>query len=334
MRLSALVDGPDHVCCRYRIEAFRPLWERAGFSLQTLSLPRRWWGRLATLARDSFDVAILQRRLLSPVDLRLLRQRSRFLIFDFDDAVWLRDSYASRGMHSRRRLRRFAATIRFADVIIAGNEFLAAQATRFAPAARVYLIPTCVDPTPYPLADHRRRNTDVQLVWVGSSSTLQGLERFDTTLDEIGRRVPGVRLKLICDRFISFRDLPVDPRPWSRATETGDIATADIGVAWMPDDDWSRGKCGLKVLQYMAAGLPVIANPVGVLRDLVAHGETGLLAESRQDWVDAVRMLAGDPERRRAMGAAGRRRVEHQFSVELGADRWLKLLEALRRQAA
>ena len=109
------------------------------------------------------------------------------------------------------------------------------------------------------------------------------------------------------------------------------MAAADVGISWVPDDLWSRGKCGLKVLQYMAAGLPVVANPVGVQADLVRHGETGFLARTPAEWVEALRRLGADPELRCRLGAAGRRRVEAEFSVEAGAARWLTLLHGLRR---
>jgi glycosyltransferase involved in cell wall biosynthesis len=171
----------------------------------------------------------------------------------------------------------------------------------------------------------------VELVWVGSASTLRGLEAARPLLEEVGRRVPGLRLKLVCDSFLRLRHLAVVPCPWSQAAEAADIAAADVGISWLPDDLWSRGKCGLKVLQYMAAGLPVVANPVGVQADLVRSGETGLLARTPAEWADALGRLAADPELRRRLGAAGRRRVEADFSVASGASRWLRLLEGFKR---
>src|SRR6202041_48939 len=103
-------------------------------------------------------------------------------------------------------------------------------------------------------------------------------------LEAIGSGVSGIRLKLICDRTMSVKKLPVDFCPWSEATEASDIASASIGISWVPDDDWSRGKCGLKVLQYMAAGLPVVANPVGVQAEFVQHEVTGFLVQTPEEW--------------------------------------------------
>ena len=338
MHLTALVEGPEHVCCRYRVAAFRPALERAGHQLDVRPRPRQWW-EWFRLARElgHTDAILLQRRLLQRWQLWLLRRAAPRLLFDFDDAVFLRDSYAARSLHSPGRLRRFAATVRAADLVIAGNDFLAAQAAQLTARTRVHIIPTCVDPARYPVAAHADRGgAGVRLVWVGSASTLQGLEAIRPLLETLGQATPGLRLKLICDRFLELTHLPVEPCPWSEAAEAAEIAAGDIGISWIPDDDWSRGKCGLKILQYMAAGLPVVANPVGVHPEMVRHGATGFLAETPAEWTEAIRTLAHDVNLRRRMGAAARRRVERDYSVAAGASKWAALLGGLsvRREAA
>src|SRR5262249_22813079 len=151
--------------------------------------------------------------------LYLLRRAAQTLIFDFDDAVFLRDSFSARGLHSGRRLRRFRATIQAADAVAAGNAFLQDRGCRWTEPCRVRVLPTCVDPLPYPLAAHERQGPGVQLVWIGSASTLQGLEAVQSLLEVVGRRVPGLSLKLICDRFLHLRHLPVVLCPWSAASE-------------------------------------------------------------------------------------------------------------------
>lgn len=334
MHWIALVDHPEHVCCRYRLAAFRPFLEQAGHTLELVTMPRHWWSRLGLFHRLRGANVIVQRRLLASWQRTMLRRAARRILFDFDDAVFLRDSYAVRGLHDRRRLRRFAGMVRCADAIIAGNAFLAEQAAQWTDERSIQVIPTCVDPKRYPLAEPKRRGDGVELVWVGSSSTLRGLQAIAPLLEEIGRNVPGVRLKLLCDRFLTLRDLPVLPVPWTEANEAAEIARADIGISWLPDDAWSCGKCGLKVLQYLAAGLPVIANPVGVQLDMVRHGETGFLAQTPRQWIDAVRRLAEGVELRRRMGRAGRRLVETRYSVAVGAARWMRLLDRLREPLA
>ncbi len=334
MRLVALVESPDHVCCRYRVAAFRPHLEAAGHTLDLRPWPKRWWSRLRLghALRDA-DVVVLQRKLLPLWLLYLLRCAAPRLVFDFDDAVFLRDSYSPKGLHSAARLHRFMATVETADAVVAGNQFLADEASRWtAGPGRVHVVPTCVEPARYTPARHQ--GLGVELVWVGSSSTLRGLEAARPLLEAIGRSVPGARLKLVSDRFLRFDHLPVVECPWTDHGEAADIAAADVGISWLPDDLWSRGKCGLKVLQYMAAGLPVVANPIGVQAQMVQDGETGFLARTPAEWVEAVRRLGADPDLRRRLGAAGRRRVEAEFSVAAGAARWLGVLHGLRRSAA
>lgn len=337
MHITALVDRPDHVCCRYRVAAFAPLWQQAGHTLEFLKWPRNLWGwfQLGRQLRDA-DVVLFQRKLLRNWQLCLLRRAAKRLIFDYDDAVFLRDSYSRRGLHSGSRMRRFANIVRAADGVVAGNAFLADAAAQWTAAAKVHVIPTCVEPARYPVADHEHPGDAVQLVWVGSSSTLQGLEAIRPLLEQLGLGLPSLRLKLICDRFFELEHLLVLPCAWTEAGEAADIAAGDIGISWIPDDDWSRGKCGLKVLQYMAAGLPVVANPVGVHPEMVRPGATGFLPENQQAWAEAIIELVHQPELRRQLGRRARADVEEWYSVAVGAARWLEVLDgtARRRQAA
>jgi glycosyltransferase involved in cell wall biosynthesis len=327
MKLIGLVDSEDHVCCRYRLAAFRPVFTAAGHSLDLVPLPDNPLSRLrlfCSLAR--YDVVILQRKLLARLSTALLRRYSHRLIFDLDDAVWLRDSYHPKGVESEKRLRRFETVCQLADLVVAGNEHLSHFSERSAPT-RVITIPTCVDTTRYPLAEHRSINP--ALVWVGSSSTLAGLQRIRGTLEAVGQAIPGLTLKIICDEPIEFESLNVQYVPWTEAGEAAEIAASDIGIAWMPDDAWSRGKCGLKVLQYLAAGVPVVANRVGVHPAMVRDGMTGLLADTPEEWIRAIRVLVENPDQRRKLGATGRAFVEFEYSVAEGGRRWVAALERL-----
>jgi glycosyltransferase involved in cell wall biosynthesis len=277
MHLIALVEALDHVCCRYRLAAFQPFLEQAGHRLKLHPFPRSWWSWLQIKhALGAADAVLVQRRLLPLWQLTLLRRAAPRLLFDFDDAVFLRDSYATKGLRSRRRLNRFAYMISHADAVIAGNAYLQHEAAQWNLRQCVHVIPTCIDPTRYSLAQHRRTGAGVDMVWIGSSSTLRGLEAIRPLLETLGSSWPGIRLKLICDRFLELQHLSIVPLRWTEATQADDLAAADIGISWLPDDAWSRGKCGLKVVQYMAAGLPVVANPVGVQAEIVQHGENGL----------------------------------------------------------
>lgn len=336
MRLIALVESKEHVCCRYRLAAFQPWLRQAGHELELLPFPRSWWKwlTLPSQLREA-DAVILQRRLLPRWQLALLRRATPKLIYDLDDALFLRDSYHPRGLESKRRHARFENLVAKADLVMAGNRYLADEAI-LAGAKQAHIVPTCIDLQRYFLAKHNRFGQRAQLVWVGSASTLQGIAAIRPILEQIGESIPDVSLKLICDRFLALHHMTVVNCPWDEVHEPAALASADIGISWLPDDRWSRGKCGLKVLQYMASGLPVVANPVGVQADLVRTGETGFLVETPEQWVEAVGRLVRDPQLRMRMGEAGRRRVEDEFSVAAGARKWLDLLDGPRegRKAA
>lgn len=329
MRIVGLVEHENHVCCRYRLAAFRSAFAAHGMELELVAIPanlpqrlRLWWHV------QNAHAIILQRRLLSIPHILFLRRCAQRLIFDFDDAVFQRDSYA-KSPDSPLRLRRFEAVVKAADLVVAGNDYLAAKACRFVAGDKVQVLPTCVDPSLYPLARHERQGKGVQLVWIGSSSTLQGLETRASLFNAIAEEVKGVQLKIVCDRFPHFGTMQVLPVPWSEDNEAQQLATADIGVSWVPDDAWSLGKCGLKVLQYLAAGLPVVANPVGVQAQLVRHGETGFLVTTPAQWIESVRILAHDAALRKRMGQAARRFVEQHYSMAVGAEEWLRLLKPM-----
>jgi glycosyltransferase involved in cell wall biosynthesis len=317
MKALALVDAPDHVCCRYRIRAFEPALAAAGWALTVEGLTSGPLARTCQLARASqFDAVILQRKLLPTWQLGLLRRAARHLVFDFDDAVLYRDSYDPRGPCCPRRAARFARTVRHADAVLAGNDFLAECArTAGARPGRVRVLPTCVDPQRYRTATPDPDRDGLHLVWIGSSSTLQGLERQRPLWERLGRAIPGLRLRVIGDRFPRFEDLPVDSIPWSEPTEAAALAAGDVGISWVPDDLWSRGKCGLKLLQYQAAGLSAVANPVGVHGRIIAPGVSGFLADDPDEWLTALWALLADPGLRARLGRAARAAVEADYAV-------------------
>ena len=166
------------------------------------------------------------------------------------------------------------------------------------------------------------------LVWIGSRSTRKYLVEVLPALEAACSSCDELRLKNISDFELHSEVLPIDNVPWSQATETAELASATIGIAPMREDPWTRGKCGLKVLQYMASGLPVITSPYGVNRELVEEGETGFHAASKQQWLDAIQTLAGDLALQNAMGAAARQKCEAQFTLQETFKRLLHTLES------
>lgn len=330
MRIVALVKRQDHVCCRYRIAAYRPFLAAAGHTLEIVPWPRSWLSRLLLrrqLGRP--DVLLLQRKMPAAWQLGLLRRLTGALVYDFDDAVFLNNSFDPRGLRHSGRASQFRRTVQMVDAVAAGNAFLRDQALLWTDPERVAVIPTCLAVQQYPSAEQHADRENLDLVWIGSASTLPTLELLRDHLERAGQRWPRLRLKIICDRFPDFQHLPVVRCAWSEKAEKHELASAAIGLSWLPDDPWSRGKCGLKVLQYMAAGLPVLANAVGLQGDLVQSGQTGFLVQSGAQWSAALEHLLDNQRLRWHLGRTARRYVTAHYDIAAGAQKWLALLHSL-----
>jgi glycosyltransferase involved in cell wall biosynthesis len=165
-----------------------------------------------------------------------------------------------------------------------------------------------------------------RLVWIGSHSTIPYLRQFLPALERAANEVPGLGLVTIADETVAGAGMPVEHVPWTAEGEAEALCRGDIGIAPTPTDRWTLGKCGFKIVQYMAAGLPVVASPVGANAELVWAGESGFLPVTPEEWAAAVVRLATDVELRVAMGRAGRERVERELCLAHVADEWARLL--------
>jgi glycosyltransferase involved in cell wall biosynthesis len=334
MRILALIEQRGHVSSRYRLEAFAPALRARGASLHLAPVARNIPERLRLLrsARD-FDLVILQRRLLPLWQLALLRWSARRLVFDFDDAMHLRDSFHRRGFGSLGRTLRFQATVAAADLCLPANEALAEHVRQASRRAPLEIVPTVVDLDAYRPAPHDAAEA-IRLVWIGAKSTTGYIAQAAPAIAHARRATPGLILRIVSDAFPELPGVEIEPRPWTEAGEAAALAESDIGVAWMPDDPWTRGKSALKVLQYMAAGLPVVANPVRAHEELIRPDETGHLAATSEDWSRAIARLAADASLRRRIGAAARRRVAEDRSVQAWQPRFCDLLDDVHRRDA
>ncbi len=305
-----ITKGEHAASTRYRVTQFLDAWNSAGWRVELAVHDRsmRCWTDILTRARR-VDVVVILRRTFSMPMLRLLRAAARHLVFDFDDAIFV----SSSGTDSRSKLSRFGRTLGACDQVWAGNAYLAKHARRY--NRRVHIIPTAVDGERYQVSPPKP-DTNFDLVWIGSSSTRKHLLTILPALEQAAQHIVQLRLKIVADFSIESAVLNVQPIRWSADSEAVALASSHAGIAPLPDNPFTRGKCGLKILQYMAAGLPVIASPVGVNADLVRQNVTGYTASNDSEWLNAIQQLAADQDLCRRQGDTGRQIFLQQFTPE------------------
>jgi len=258
---------------------------------------------------------------------RLLTPRGVPWVLDYDDAIFHR--YDNLGPARILLGRKIDALMRGATMVIAGSHYLAQRAIA-AGAQRVELLPTVVDLRRYPLPAQARPDSEPFTIgWVGSPTTAGYLAGIAPAL---GALCKDGAARLVCVGGAPARmdGVAAVQRAWSEASEAAEIARFDVGIMPLPDAPWERGKCGYKLIQYMACGIPVVASPVGANLEIVEHAVQGYLADTQPSWIEALARIRDDPGLRRRMGEAGRRRVEALYSLERTAPR----LAALLRDAA
>jgi glycosyltransferase involved in cell wall biosynthesis len=347
------VEGPS---TRFRIHQFLPALERAGIGhavrpfLSSRLAPVAYrpgavaaklgvtaWGTLQRLLdvvrAGRHDLVFVHREAYPigpPFFERLFEAASGRIAFDFDDAIYHRYMNHDNPLDRFRDWDRPAKLIARARRTVVGSQILAAYARQHAPQPeRVVVIPTVVDTTVFTPAP-RPQDGAIVVGWIGTPRNTPYLQGIWPALAAAARREPRLRFVLVGAEPFDAGDVPVEFRRWTLHGEVADVQNFDIGIMPLPDDEQTRGKCGFKLIEYMACGLPAVASPVGANLDVLRHGETGLLADGVQDWTEALVALAADAALRRRMGEAGRARAVEAFSLAAMAPRFVDTL----RQAA
>jgi glycosyltransferase involved in cell wall biosynthesis len=352
IRVLALVPYPTGRAPgqRFRIEQWAPLLDREQVEidirpflrpedLDVLYLPghslRKAWGVLRGQGRrvhdiqrrDRHQVAYVYREagFLPATWVERTVSRRVPLLYDFDDAIYLpAASAANAWVRALRSPRKVDTLCRLAAHVTVGNGTLAAWARERAEVVTV--VPSTIDTEVYREAD-RPPNLRPVVGWTGSGTTVPYLELLGPALRELRRHVdfelrvigpplemPGVDIRLV---------------PWRAATEVADLHAMDVGLMPLPDDEWARGKCGLKALQYMACGIPPVVSPVGVNASIVQDGVTGFHARTSREWVDRVLTLLENATLRATLGCAARRVVEESYSARVHVPRLAAILREL-----
>jgi len=335
---------------RLRTYQYRPVMETHGFEIEVQPLfddaylERLYCGRSTLVSAFSAVLKRFRRRLRDPkADViwlekealpwmpwpieKLLLRGSTSLVVDYDDAVFHRyDKHRSRAVRLLlgNKIDRVMAS---ANLVVAGNQYLADRAIA-AGADRVEIVPTVVDDDAYRV-DASGRGGPPVIGWIGTPGTWK--EFVEPRLGMLFSLAQSTEARVLAVGALPGERIEeiIHYLPWNESDEIGLIQRMDIGIMPLDDTPWARGKCGYKLIQYMACGLPVIASPVGVNAEIVEHGVNGFLARTDEEWRAELTTLLNDPALRRRMGQAGRRKVEAEYSLQVWAPRVADLLRSV-----
>ena len=327
MKIKVLLSR--NVGTRYRFPQFMPYLVKNGMEVELLRIPSsplKFWHMGNTLKEA--DIVVVLRKLVSPWKQKLIRRFANKIVFEYDDSIMYRSSRWSNQNSDTRRLR-FERMVKACDLVIAGNQFLKGEAKKYVNEDKVHVIPTVVDIERYVAKQYRKAKDEVIIGWFGSKGTLYYLKKLIPMLTEIGKRFPFARLKIVCNDFLDVPTMHVIKKEWAEEDEIADLQSFDIGLGPLTDDVWTRGKCGLKLVQYLAVGVPVICSPVGANKEIVVDGEVGFWARNQREWIEKLSMLIENPELRSTMGKKGRERIAQAYSLQAMAPTLIDMLDQL-----
>jgi glycosyltransferase involved in cell wall biosynthesis len=266
-----------------------------------------------------YDVLFIQKVLVPNFVFRLCsRILKKKIVFDFDDAI-----YADSKTFDKRRFDRQLPSF---DLLVLENEFTKQYARRFTDKDIQVILGPMDCNRYYPKA--RSERDGVVVGWIGSPSTQAYLDMLEGVFKRLYETHKNIIFEFIGTRSTKFMKEPFRQKSWSLDTEVADLQNFDIGIMPLPDNEWTRGKGGYKLLQYMAVGIPCIASPVGINMELIRDGENGFLAATEDQWYEKISLLTRDQELRKKMGMRGRDFVVKNYSFEVAAP---KLISALRQ---
>lgn len=337
---------------RFRFEQYFGILKQAGFQYSTDSflnddgwkiiyrkghgfskffvLLRGLLKRLFTVFRSSsYDFVFIHRE-AAPVGppvfewlmAKVLRKK---IIYDFDDAIWLTDKTSENFFARTIRWRSKVGSIcKWAYRVSCGNHYLCEYARKF--NSSVVFNPTTIDLNHHHLRHHETENKLI-IGWTGSHTTLKYLDEVIDVLNTISEKYPNTEFHVIANQSPSQSIRNLRFIPWSEETEVTALSAFDIGIMPLPDDEWSKGKCGFKALQYMSLGIPCIASAVGANSVIIQDGKNGLLCKSREDWLTNITRLIDDRELRKRLGDGGRETVVSNYSVASNSYNFVSLFE-------
>ncbi|GAC1384007.1 MAG: hypothetical protein NVSMB45_11760 [Ginsengibacter sp.] len=256
---------------------------------------------------------------------RLFKMRSR-IIYDFDDSIWIKTvSPGNKKFSFLKNGNKIKHLISMADTVVAGNEYLHNYASKF--NKNVVIIPTTVDTTLFKPGLKQNKSTTC-IGWSGSFTTLPHFETVIPALTQIKEKYGDlVNFKIISNGNYKNELLNIKETKWSLQTELKELDEIDIGIMPLPDDEWCRGKCGLKGLVFMSKSIPSVMSPVGVNELIIDNEKNGLLASTINDWIRALSMLIDSEDLRKKIGEKGRETVLNEYSVIANREKYLRIFQ-------
>lgn len=340
---------------RFRVEHFLSLLREQGvFCIELPSWPSKYFNfsfnsRLVSVVSFGFlsiikafvrifqiiivpfaDLVFIQRELL-PYNIffleRIIWLLNKNIVFDFDDSIFLyKDEISSSIGKYLTRKDTIAETIRMSREVICGNGYLAEYARKY--NKNVTIIPTVLDTDKYvPKIQSARTENRFVIGWMGTSGNLKYLLSLKEVFREIRKAYPEVILRIVTEKFLfqeEFSDaIPTEFKKWSEKNEVSDLQGFDLGVMPLADNKWTKGKCGFKILQYMATGIPVVASAVGANNEIVQDGISGFLASNDAEWKEKIlKIIGNDFDIVSSLFEKGRERVVSHYSIRAVFPAW------------
>lgn len=334
---------------RFRVELFLPILESHGINYrlepfmddETFSILyrsgyilnksagivkafiRRFWVVLFVVPRYNFvfihrEVSPLGPPLFEFIIAKIFKKK---IIYDFDDAIWIPDSGNSVLKFIKCHWK-ISYICKWAHRIAAGNEYLCHYANAY--NQNVVLLPTCVDTEKKHNCIKNQNSSTVTIGWTGSHSTLRYLDPIVPVLQSLANSYQ-VKIIIICNRKPQFSIEGLKFISWNEVTEIEDLLQINIGIMPLEKDQWSAGKCGFKLIQYLSLGIPAVASPVGVNKIIIRHGNNGFLATNLNEWENYLRLLIQDAGLRKRFGEQGRQKIKNEYSLQANEGTFLGL---------
>ncbi len=327
MRVLLIGRGADHASTRIRLLQYEHPLAGLGFEVRTLEWQPRTTSQVAVLATRALrlarwaDAIMILKPRIHPAVLAMIKRVNPRIVVDIDDAMWTWG-----GVFAER----FDQGARAARTITAGSGYLTELAAKRYPHAACVHIPSAVELDDYPVRSPHEDRRPVVVGWIGNTASLTDFS--DPVAVALERHIDAgdIRLTIVSSHPLDYQGLHSDFAPWSLETELDALHRFDIGIMPLHDDEQSWGRCGLKAIQCMAVGMPVVASPIGAAPEIIDAGSNGLLASTEEEWFDSIAVLARSAEVRASMGEHARATVEARFSVAANTPRLAEVFEAAR----